>query len=267
MPDPCTELRESSGYVRRWLSRQPAVKEESLTDWLLYDVSQRLPFVHYVAFSRHQEARETGADWEWWILLPRHYFRLRVQAKKVSATDDNYPDLARTNRYGLQIDKLLADSRTANAIPLYALYTTQTGDSMCGGQPHTHEDGVFLAGASHLYADFIGGTRQRISSSDLLSRSNPFSCFACCPLTREIDGAMSRYFERYYAAEVRPDGDASNEPRGTHTQLPGYVTSLLQHTGESIAGDGVPEWWEREFHSSLEDFNGILVYDYRTGNA
>ena len=262
MTDPCKELRKSSGFVRRWLTRQPGVKEESLTDWLLYDVSERLPFVRYVAFSRHQEARETGADWEWWILLRRHYFRIRVQAKKVSAADDNYPELARTNRYGLQIDKLLADARTANAIPLYALYSTETGHSMCGGQPHTHKDGVFLAGASHLYADFIAGTRQRISSLDLLTRSNPFSCFACCPLTRELDGAMSRYFERYYTAEVYPDGQDRNEPRGTHTQLPAYVSSLLEHDSE-----GVPDWWEREFGSSLQDFNAILVYDYRTENA
>jgi hypothetical protein len=262
MIDPCKELRESSSYVRRWLTRQPGVKEESLTDWLLYDVSDRLPFVHYVSFSRHQEARETGADWEWWILLRGNYFRIRVQAKKVSATKDNYPELARTNSYGLQIDKLLDDARIANAIPLYALYSTETGHSMCSGQPHMYEDGVFLAGATHLYADFIKGGRKPVSSSELLNRSNPFSCFACCPLTRKLDGGTLSYFERYYRAEVHPDGEDSDVPRGTHTLLPDYVSLLLEHSAE-----GIPDWWEGEFRSSLLDFNGILVYDYRNENT
>lgn len=258
MRDPCNVIRKSSSYIRRWLTRQPGVKEESLTDWLLYNVSERLPFVQYVAFSHHQEARETGADWEWWILFHDHYFRLRVQAKKVSATNDNYPELARTNRHGLQIKKLLDDASTANAIPLYALYSAQTGHSMCEWRSR-HRDGVFLAGASRLFTDFnLDGPRRRISSSDLLSRSNPFSCFACCPLIGWTGRTMYRFFEHYYASEIRPEGEERSLPRGVHTELPAYVSSLAQH-----AREGIPDWWETEFRSSLQDFNAILIYDRR----
>lgn len=72
--DPCEELRKSSGFIRRWLTRQPGVKGESLADWLRYDVSQRLPFVHYVGFSHHEEARQTGADWDH-VTTMRHVTR------------------------------------------------------------------------------------------------------------------------------------------------------------------------------------------------
>lgn len=263
MRDPCNVIRKSSSYIRRWLTRQPGVREESLTDWLLYNVSKCLPFVQYVAFSHHQEARETGADWEWWILFQDNYFRLRVQAKKVSAANDNYPELARTNRYGLQIEKLLEDAGTANAIPLYALYSAETGHSICECRSlHGDEDGVFLAGASRLHDDFIAGrSRQRISSSDLLTRSNPFSCFACSPRIRWAGGTMYHFlhfFEHYYASEIRPKGENRDLPRGVHTELPEYVSSLVEH-----ANEGIPDGWERKFRGSLQDFNAILVYDHR----
>ncbi len=72
MDEICKQLHQSSGFVRKWIAKQPAVKEESLTDWLLFDVSTRLPNVLYHAFTRHEEARHTGADWEWWLLFPHH---------------------------------------------------------------------------------------------------------------------------------------------------------------------------------------------------
>lgn len=260
MSEPCEELRASSDYVRRWMDRQPGVKEESLTDWLLYDISQRLPYVHYLAFSRHQEARETGADWEWWIIYPKRSIRLRVQAKKVFANKDNYPELARTNRYGLQIDKLLSDAASANAIPLYALYSPAHGQTMCAGS-RNHQDGVFLAGAKRINTDFIAGARQQVSSTDLLSRSNPFSCFNCCPLSHgKAEGAIS-YFGRYYTDEALADGNQDGAIVGVHTELPGYVASLLQY-----AQEGVPEWWEREFAFATVDFEAILIYDFRATN-
>ena len=71
MPNACTEFAKAARYVRDWLVHQPNVKEETLTDWLLYRISRQLASVYYIAFSRHQEARVTGADWEWWIRFYR----------------------------------------------------------------------------------------------------------------------------------------------------------------------------------------------------
>lgn len=253
----CEELQKSSSYVRQWLTNQPAVKEESLTDWLLYDVSKNVPSVLYHAFTKHQEARETGADWEWWILFKKYFFRLRVQAKKVSTSKDNYLELARTNRYGLQIDMLLDGAQKANAIALYALYSAKDSRTMCGHHLAEHDDGLFFAGASRLNADFISGARQRITADDLLSRSVPFSCFACCPLVHGHEGSMTEFFNTYFASEFGTDTER-NTRRGVYSQLPGYISSILEHKSE-----GVPDWWEKEFQNSLQDFNAVLVYDYR----
>jgi len=254
----CEELKKSSSYVRRWLTNQPVVKEESLTDWLLYNVSKNVPSVLYHAFTRHQEARETGADWEWWILFKTHSIRLRVQAKKVSSSKDNYPDLARTNRYGLQIDMFLDGARKANAIVLYALYSAQDSRTMCGSHHTEYDDGVYLAGASRLNSDFISGGRKHVNADNLLSRSVPFSCFACCPLLHGRDGSMTEFFKNYFESELETDKERNVEHRGIHSELPRYISSLLEHRGESV-----PDWWENEFKYLLQDFNAVLVYDFR----
>ncbi len=60
-------FHDCSEYVYTWISRQNHVKEESLTDWLLYEILQRCDFIYYQAFSRHEEAHN-GSDWEWWVL-------------------------------------------------------------------------------------------------------------------------------------------------------------------------------------------------------
>jgi len=183
--DPCDEIREASAYVRVWMEHQPAVKEESLSDWLLYEISRRLKYVHYYAFTRHQESRVTGADWEWWVLFPTQYLRMRVQAKKAFESKDNYPELLRSNAYGLQIDKLISDADAVNAIPLYAFFSSSQHGSMCRGDGG-HPDGVYLAGAKSLYDRYINQPRSKISASDLIAQSNPFSCFVKLDCSHEF---------------------------------------------------------------------------------
>lgn len=38
-------IHECSHYIYNWISRQKHVKEESVTDWLLYEISQRCDFI------------------------------------------------------------------------------------------------------------------------------------------------------------------------------------------------------------------------------
>jgi hypothetical protein len=44
----CGVLGDTSSYVHDWLTEQPAAKEESLTDWLLFDISKKSPVVRYL---------------------------------------------------------------------------------------------------------------------------------------------------------------------------------------------------------------------------
>lgn len=83
-----------------WIHNQPYVKEESITDRIIYDLNRDNPFVICYEFNRNEEA-VNGADWEWWILFNDYEkvsltsnahgqyegvlaLRCRVQAKKIS---------------------------------------------------------------------------------------------------------------------------------------------------------------------------------------
>lgn len=88
---------------------------------------------------------------------------------------DNYPRIAHSNKYGLQIEKLLEDAIRTNSIPLYAFYTNEKGQVMCAKA--INDEGVYIAGANKVYNSFIKGIRQKVSQQSILSICNPLSCF------------------------------------------------------------------------------------------
>lgn len=249
----CDVLNQAASYVRDWQIKQPSVKEESLTDWMLFDISEKSSKVRYQLFSRHEEARTTGADWEWWFVSDRQSLRLRVQAKKAQGSKDLYSELARTNRHGLQIDKLLADAKKQNALPLYAFFSSENVQTLCGGRKPA--EGVYLAGATRVYGDFIAVARKKVTAKDVLRISNPLSCITCCPLSRHGELPLE-YFRRYFPEEF-PQSESRNSTPGIHKQVPGYVQALLSRDR------GRPE----ENIDSLEiptEFKALLVVDLRS---
>ena len=94
-------FHELSKECYEWLNKQPNVKEESLTDWLLYQSEMRSNKVFYKSFTRNEESH-IGADWEWWILTEDRYglsaYRLLVQAKKLKKKEDNYKAITYGNK-------------------------------------------------------------------------------------------------------------------------------------------------------------------------
>lgn len=255
-------LRDSSLYVRKWLVRQPSVKEESITDWLLFDISENIKGVYYQAFTRHEEARKTGADWEWWFVFRDFAMKLRIQAKKLILKQDNYPSLAHTNRYGLQIEKLLKDSIDENFIPLYAFYASHADVTMCG--KNILDEGVYLAGGKQIYQDFIVNGKKTVNDSEILQKSNPLSCVLGCPMSLERGRFLVDYFRRYYPTDSQRDSEETRNIRnndeilGYHREIPNYVTSFIENSSE-----GLPDWWESEFRSSIGNINALFVYDAR----
>jgi len=254
MPHLCKVLNQSAKYVHDWLKKQPSVKEESLTDWILFDISEKSPKVRYRMFSRHEEARSTGADWEWWFVSNNKSLRLRVQAKKAQGTKDLYSEIARTNQHGLQIDKLLADAKKQNAIPLYAFFSSEIEPTLCRGQNPV--EGVYLASATRVYGDFIVGARSKVEAKDVLAISNPLSCITCCPLSQREDELPLNYFREYFPEEFVAS-ENSNESIGIHNQIPNYVQALLSR---DFAEQG-------EMEDSFEipnEFKALLVFDLRS---
>lgn len=180
----------TSRNIKMWMMEQPHVKEESLTDWLLFNISKSIPSVYYQAFSRHEEA-ENGADWEWWILTSDSYiksssfnaYRFFVQAKKLTNTGDNYSRLNYGNKNGLQIDLLIENAKAYHAFPFYMFYTTSEPDldeqkknipfvdqkelDWCA----SCENGCFLSDTNDIFQLIYGATRSRIDDIELLNHS------------------------------------------------------------------------------------------------
>jgi len=242
------------------------VGEESITDWLLYTLSSNIASLKYKKFTKHQEARTTGADWEWWIVGASKSIRLRIQAKKLKRNRDNYPSLTYSNAYGLQIEKLLSDASNANALAFYAFYSGPlTCNFLCGGDPSTRtvHPAVLLAAAKTLKTQFVIPARKYVSAADVASNSNPYECLVCCPNSM-VSGnssvqAIYRYI-RYYYREIFEDEDSTNvkAPAGLHDDVPQFVRTLLESEG-----DGTPDWWESEFSRQLPEVDSIMVWDLR----
>jgi hypothetical protein len=247
----CDVLNQLSLEIQQWMQAQPGVKEESLTDWLLYELSKREPAVSYKAFTRHEEAKYTGADWDWTFVFSDGVVRFRVQAKKLFANTDNYPGLARSNQYGQQIAKLINSAVHVPAYPIYAFYSELSSRTTCGG-PGAPARGVYISGARRVDANLVA-VRKQVSPVDAIAISYPMACIACCPnaggssavnLIRQVYG----YFEQEF-----PQPNSSDEYQGFSKQVPASISAVLRNEGR------FPDWWEREFAREFEDVNAVVI--------
>ncbi|HEX6745910.1 MAG TPA: DUF6615 family protein [Longimicrobium sp.] len=256
----CLVVSELAAELDAWLRRQPKVREESITDWLLYQLTERASWIKYYQFPRHEEARESGADWEWWLISDRESFGMRVQAKNLCGHDDSYPQIAYANRHGLQIEKLIEAARRFNVLPLYALYYTSPTSPTVRCHDPSDDAGpyaVFLTDAILVHQKYVLKGRQRITSAQLLADSCPLACLFCCAAEARDNaapfvGKVFEFIRRYFAA-------AANVVPGLHEQPPPYVEALLQATE-----DEVPTWISTEFGERLRNVSAVLTFDLRT---
>lgn len=181
-------FHDSSRKIYDWLNKQPNVKEESLTDWLLYYTSEHCSNLYYQEFTRRKEANN-GADWEWWILTPKYgkeynAYRFLVQAKKLLAdSGDNYPLLSYGNKNGYQIDLLMETAKYKNAFPLYLYYSTAPVDiekqidevryidSSVIYWCDNCENGCYLSPALKVYEELYKYPRHKLQDTDIVNKA------------------------------------------------------------------------------------------------
>ncbi len=176
-------VRQCSQYIAYWMQRQPNVKEESLTDWFLFSTHEKCSRIYYKAFSRNEESNQTGADWEWWIVFSDIAIKLRIQAKKISDSKDNYASIAYApkNQHILQIDRLIRDSnlKNSNSIPMYAFYANNGISTAC--KNNISDEGVYICGAKTIYNSFLSHGKKKISKDDILKKINTYFLFVSLP--------------------------------------------------------------------------------------
>lgn len=249
----CQVFNECSYDIFNWLTKQPEVKEESMTDRFLFNISEKLPIVQYKQFSRIDEGKTTGADWEWWFLFPDDKaFCARVQAKKLKNDKDNYAGIAYTRNGTLQIERLIDDSKSEGFASLYAFYSSEVyPKTLCMGDESSQ--GVFLSEAEQLKSVVIDNPRTKYLAKDLLNYANPLSCLFCCPLSADLsyDG-FKKHLRTYFPTLFK--NSTPNDPIG-FVKTPHRIIQLLEIDTAS--------WWETEYRNYIENVDAIMIIDLR----
>ncbi|MET0105864.1 MAG: DUF6615 family protein [Sedimenticola sp.] len=227
---------DASKYTSGWISRQPTVKEESITDWLLDYFDQNSSDISYYQFTRHEEAKYSGADWDWWVILPesKGCFKIRVQAKRLRQGHDHYSDITRSNKHGFQIDTLLKSSAILNFYPIYANYTLSEGVERCQRTPPT--ESLFISSALDIYNLVFGTPRFKLESTDILKLCIPMPCLFGCPLTSRngkyrcgITALFQNYFDDEPDCVENSESSKSDLDRGYEKEVP-YIIELMSNT-------------------------------------
>ena len=281
-------FHECSKQLYMWMNKQPHVKEESLTDWLLYAVSERCPQIYYRTFSRHEEA-EKGCDWEWWILTSDQYetwkynaYRFLVQAKKLYAHNrDNYSLLNYGNRNGSQIDLLIQEAAQRNALPVYMYYSVEKADveEQIKNNLWLDEEAVrwcaacvnggYLSLAQEVHKMLYGVPRHKLPTVELLDHALKLSLVDLI-FKNDSEQIMSHFnrmiiekYPNYYMYKIENEGKFPNIGKvsgvagikHSGSGIPDYLRVFLQNHGEK------KEWFEKEME--ISHIGGIGIIDLR----
>jgi hypothetical protein len=114
-----------------------------------------------------------------------------------------------------------------------------------------------------LDAHFVSPARRYVSAGDIVSKSNPFACLVCCPLSMgsgnsAIQG-IYEHIKHYYSDTLAAEENSNIKvPTGLHDDVPPFVRALLESKDENV-----PEGWESEFSKQLPQVDSIMVWDLR----
>lgn len=260
-----------------WLNAQSNVKEETLTDWILFQASLKSKKVFYKTFKRNEEAFN-GTDWEWWILTGYgscyYAYRFLIQAKKLKPID-NYGAITYGNRNGMQIDLLLKSAIERQAYPLYAYYTCT--------HPNINEqidnfkniskdiirwcenckNGVYLSSAKEIRHRVIENPKRKISDYELVNNSLGLSMLDLIIQdnpngTKLLDFINADFIYNFADQEKQDSGYGFKYPI---QKAPQYLQFFINNNFNSQRTD----WLEGELKSEFKNLSGIAVVDARKG--
>lgn len=254
----CESNKAVSLDVKNFMLNVPDVKEESITDYLVWkwkELDARFNYINISTFTRQKESTTTGADFELelWLVGRRFHFPLIFQAKKFIKQNDSY--VAKLNYPSgtqAQLKMLLAYAKAKKKLPFYVFYSipdpqTQT---MCAWK-QTSGTAIFMANAYTIKAFADKKYGNSISKNKLLKVSNPFHCMFCCPLAKS--GSL-RYFERYFSTLPGEAEPCDNQ------QLPEYVKMILNGRKSEISDQDIQAIIKQY---ELQVFRAVGVYDMR----
>lgn len=252
------EANKSVGIeVRDFIVNVPDVKEESITDYLVWKwrlLDARFKYVNTKTFTRQEESSTTGADFELelWIVGRSRCVPLIFQAKKFIKPYDaylgklNYPKNTQN-----QLNTLISYAKSRSLIPFYAIYTgSNSYRPLCGGREDV-DTGIYMIDAETIKSIAGGALGKRVSLKNLIERSNPFHCMFCCPM-----GIDKSYISSYFESTVK------HQLARSVKELPSYAKRILN---EQIDIDESDAEVSNGFYEELPRVRCIGVYDLRYG--
>lgn len=263
-------FHNASKYCYNWLKSQPHVKEESLTDWLLFNISNSTLNVIYKAFTRNEESHN-GADWEWWILTQSYAYRLLIQAKKLNHSGDNYPLITYSNNNGMQIDLLIQEAKKRNALPLYAFYSCCHPDinEQCRNINYLPQslldwcrnciNGCYLTSVIELHKDIFGSPRRNVQAQKLIDSSFGLSILdKLWDNNNDSDNLLTSLNSHYKDNLDKDNFHNISGIRHNYTKLPSYVKILVERNKQEDLS-----WLESEFKREVGNLSGVAIIDIR----
>ncbi len=213
------------------LSLQPSTRlsigEQSITDVNLLLLQDAVPDrIRVVKWSAPEEGSRSGADWDWWIATPRHFLRLRIQAKKLMVSEGRYHQLGyTTKKHGRQIDLLRASAKADGCIPFYCLYNAWSGihiDSRCpGAGPQQERLGCALTPAAEVHK-LIAASKNK--ALDAIPTAHPWQCL----FSHEPVGASKGDLVERVAASIEAAWGIEVRQLVVQAPPPARVVAVLQ---------------------------------------
>ncbi|MBR2690441.1 MAG: hypothetical protein IKE42_21525 [Aquamicrobium sp.] len=231
--------------------------EETITETNLLEIRRRHPHkVRLLTFSKSQESKNTGADWEWHIVGKFYTLKMRIQAKRIHKAGG----IGNLNQMGKgaakpQIDLLIEDAKVNNLFAGYCFYCAEPQRSHWVKDPkeavEAFESGCLIADAETVKSKAPKKLNEIESDTvpwHFLCAKNKFSSTQSPYLQRfREDPPIERYLE-----EVIP----SYEGRATEIGLP-TIFQLndersrfderkgISRTPEALGREIIPEDFER----------------------
>ena len=260
--NPCESIKILSEGIKNFMLQVPYVKEESITDYLVWqwgEFDNRFHYINISTFTRQEESTTTGADFELelWLVGRSVRFPLLFQAKKFVKPFDSYRSkLNYPNGTQAQLTKLLNYSSTNNRLPFYMFYSLPDPATkvMCP-KNDIKKTAMFMVDAFTIKEFADGKQGSRLPLNTLLKSSNPFHCLFCCPLSNEGE-ELPRYLHHYFSGFR----DEIGLRLAADTPLPNYVIHLLDGRTQEMTRD---ELRSIVYENELQRYRCVAVYDLR----
>jgi len=217
------------------------IGEESITDYMLMRLNERIFRIRIVGFNKFSKYREkrNGADWEGWIRARSgRSIGIRVQAKKLFS-NRLYKSLYANNKARTrQVNKLKREAERVNGspLPIYMFYNNDGISAnpayrleLCAKCPFPKSVwGCSISNAEEIRQKILEKTRE-FEEIELVSR--PWCCMFCT--SRMIGYPTDNFSEQIEIVDViysflRQFGETIQIKPEIYQELPNYVEKTIK---------------------------------------